>query len=55
MVNAAGQVASQGRAVTIRGPLAAGQRVSVDAGLGTLTAEQLRLVRVRVDSARVAQ
>ncbi len=55
MLNAAGQVASQGRAVTITGPLAAGQQVAVDAGLGTLTAEQLRAVRVRIDSARVAQ
>jgi predicted Zn-dependent protease len=55
MVNAAGQVTSEGRTVTIRGPLAAGQKINVDTGLGALTAEQLRLVRVRVDSARVAQ
>jgi beta-barrel assembly-enhancing protease len=55
MLDAAGRVASQGRSVTINGPLAGGQRVSVDGGLGTLTAEQLRTVRVRVDSARVAQ
>jgi beta-barrel assembly-enhancing protease len=54
LVNAAGQVASQGRAVTINA-LAAGQRVAVDGGLGALTAEQLRTVRVRIDSARVAQ
>ncbi|MEO6078737.1 MAG: M48 family metalloprotease [Steroidobacteraceae bacterium] len=55
MVNASGQVASQGRSVTIGGPLPAGQRAVVDGGLGSLTAEQLRTVRVRVDSARVAQ
>ncbi len=54
-VNAAGQITSQGRTVTIGGPLAAGQRSAVDAGLGSLTTEQLRAVRVRVDSARVSQ
>jgi beta-barrel assembly-enhancing protease len=55
LVNAAGQVTSTGRTVTISGPLAAGQTVSADAGLGTLSAEQLRAVRVRVNSASVAQ
>ncbi|MEO8309475.1 MAG: M48 family metalloprotease [Pseudomonadota bacterium] len=55
VVNAAGQISIQGRAVTINGPLAAGQRTTIDAGLGALSAEQLRAVRVRVDSARVAQ
>jgi beta-barrel assembly-enhancing protease len=55
LVNAAGQVTSSGRAVTINGPLAAGQTVSADAGLGTLSAEQMRAVRVRVNSASVAQ
>lgn len=54
LVNAAGQIASQGRAVTINA-LGAGQRVAVDGGLGSLTAEQLRTVRIRIDSARVAQ
>jgi beta-barrel assembly-enhancing protease len=55
MLNANGQITSQGRSVTIRGPLAAGQSVAIDAGLAGLTAEQLRTVRVRVDSARIAQ
>jgi predicted Zn-dependent protease len=55
MLNAAGQAVSEGRTVTIRGPLAAGQKINVESGLGALTAEQLRLVRVRVDTARVAQ
>jgi hypothetical protein len=55
MLDAAGRVASQGRAVTITGPLAAGKSIAVDGGLGTLTADQLRAVRVRIDSARVAQ
>lgn len=55
LLNASGQVANQGRSVTISGPVAAGKTVAVDAGLGTLSAEQLRSVRVRIDSARVAQ
>jgi predicted Zn-dependent protease len=54
-VNAAGQVVSQGRAVQIPGPLAAGAQVAADAGLGQLTAEQLQAVRFRVDAAQVAQ
>jgi beta-barrel assembly-enhancing protease len=54
LVDAAGRVASQGRAVTING-LGANQRVAVEGGLGTLTADQLRAARVRIDSARVAQ
>jgi hypothetical protein len=45
----------QGRSVNIAGPLPAGQRVAADAGLGSLTAEQLQAVRLRVDSARVVQ
>jgi beta-barrel assembly-enhancing protease len=55
MVNANGQITSSGRAVSIKGPVQAGQQVSVDAGLGTLTAEQLQALRFRVDSAQVAQ
>jgi hypothetical protein len=55
LLNAAGQVISTGRTVTINGPLSAGQTVSADAGLGALSAEQLRAVRVRVNSASVAQ
>lgn len=55
VVDAAGRIASQGRTISIAGPLPAGQRVAVDAGLGSLTAEQLRSVRVRIDSARISQ
>jgi predicted Zn-dependent protease len=55
IVNSAGQILSQGRAVTIRGPLQAGAQVSADAGLGALTPEQLQALRVRVDSAQIAQ
>jgi predicted Zn-dependent protease len=55
MVNAAGQVVSNGRTVTIRGPLASGAQATVDAGLGGLSAEQLQGVRIRVDSAQVAE
>jgi hypothetical protein len=54
-VNAAGQITGQGRAVSIRGPLASGAQVAADAGLASLSAEQLAAVRVRVDSAQVAE
>ena len=54
-VNAAGQIVQQGRAITIAGPLAAGQQVSVDPGLAALSPEQLALLRARVDGARIAQ
>lgn len=54
-VNAAGQIVQQGRAITIAGPLAAGQQVSVDPGIAALTPEQLAGLRARVDAARVAQ
>ncbi len=53
MVNANGQITSTGRAVSIKGPVQAGQQVSVDAGVGALTAEQLQALRFRVDSAQV--
>ncbi len=55
MVNAAGQIISTGRTVNIKGPLQAGAQVTVDAGLGSLTAEQLQALRFRIDSAQVAQ
>ncbi|MFO7326659.1 MAG: M48 family metalloprotease [Pseudomonadota bacterium] len=54
-VNPAGQVTSQGRPVTIRGPLAAGAQVAADAGLAGLSAQQLAAVRMRVDQARLAE
>jgi predicted Zn-dependent protease len=54
-INSAGQIVTQGRAVNVRGPLASGAQVAADAGLGSLTAEQLAAVRFRVDSARVAE
>jgi len=54
-VNAQGQVAQTGRAISIAGPLAAGAQVTADPGLAALTAEQLATVRVRIDAARVAQ
>ena len=55
LVNAAGQIVQQGRAVVIRGPVQSGEQVAADAGMGTLTPEQLQSVRFRVDAARVAQ
>ena len=54
-VNAGGQIVAQGKQVSIRGPLASGAQIAADGGLTSLTAEQLAAVRVRVDSARVAE
>ena len=52
LLDANGNVTQQGqrRAVTVQLP--AGQTVAVDSGLGNLSAEQLNLVRFRVDAAR---
>ena len=55
LVDAAGRVTQQGRAVRIDGPMQPGARMAVDAGLAGLTAEQLAQVRFRIESARVAQ
>jgi len=55
VVNAAGQVTNTGRTVNVRGTLDPDQQVTVDAGLGTLTAEQEKMLRFRVESARVAE
>jgi hypothetical protein len=41
--------------VNIRGPLQSGAQVAADAGLASLTTEQLQALRFRVDGARVAQ
>ncbi|MGC4028005.1 MAG: M48 family metalloprotease [Steroidobacteraceae bacterium] len=55
LVNGAGQIVQQGRAVTIRGPVQPNEQAVADAGLSGLTAEQLQAVRLRIDAARVAQ
>jgi len=55
LVDANGKVLQKGAAVQIRGPVAAGQRASAQIDTGNLTAEQMRHLRARVDSARLAQ
>jgi tetratricopeptide (TPR) repeat protein len=55
VVNAAGQITNTGRTVNVRGTLESGQQVTVDAGLGALTAEQEKMLRFRVESARVVE
>lgn len=55
LVNSAGQVVSQGRAVNIRGPVQPGEQVAADAGLAGLTTEQLQALRFRIEAARVAE
>ena len=54
-IDGGGQIVGEGRAVTIRGPVAAGAQVAVGAGLSNLDAAQLAAMRVRVVQARVAQ
>jgi predicted Zn-dependent protease len=55
LLAANGAVAQQGRSVRLTRRLAPGERVSVDAGLGVVTAENLPLVRVRIDAARAVE
>ncbi len=55
LVDANDRVLQRGAAVQIRGPVAAGQRASAQISTGNLTAEQLRYLRARVDSAQLAQ
>ena len=55
LVDANGRVLQQGSAVQIRGPVPAGERASAAISTGNLTAEQLRFLKARVESARLAQ
>ncbi len=55
LINAAGQIVSAGRTVSIAGPLQPGAQVSVDAGIAGLSPEQLPALRLRIDSAQVVQ
>ena len=54
LVDASGQIASQGAAVRIRGPLATGERTAAATGI-RLSQEQLGLVRFRIDGAKTVQ
>lgn len=52
LLNAAGAVAQVSNRRTVRVLLAAGQQAIVDAGLGTMPAEQAALLRVQLNAAR---
>jgi hypothetical protein len=52
LVDTNGRVIQTGRSLRIGGTVGPGQRASTNAGLNNLGAEQLRQVRVRVDSVR---
>jgi tetratricopeptide (TPR) repeat protein len=54
VVDAAGQIVQQGTALTVQGPLAPGKTMSVDAGLGAVSAAQVEGLRVRIDGAQLA-
>jgi beta-barrel assembly-enhancing protease len=55
LVNAAGQVVRTASTIRITQPLAGGQQVAVDSGIGVLPQEQLQALRFRVDGARAAE
>jgi predicted Zn-dependent protease len=55
LVDGAGNIVQQAKPVAIPKALQPGERVSVDAGVGAVSQEQLNAVRFRVDSARVAE
>lgn len=55
LIDASGRIVQRGAALTIRGPLGPGQRASAQINTGNVTAEQLRFLKVRVDSATLAQ
>ncbi|GMU69643.1 MAG: hypothetical protein AMXMBFR37_19750 [Steroidobacteraceae bacterium] len=54
LVDANGRILQRGAALTVRGPLGSGQRASAQISTGNLTAEQLRALKVRVESAQLA-
>ena len=55
-VDAAGNVTRQEKQRDLRSmTLPFGQRVSVDIGLGSLTDAELQAIRLRIDSAKVAE
>ena len=49
-----GEILEQGRSIRMQRGLAPGERISVDAGVGSITPEALSRVRIRIDSAVVA-
>ncbi|MGE0580659.1 MAG: M48 family metalloprotease [Steroidobacteraceae bacterium] len=55
LVDPNGRILQQGGALQIRGPVPAGQRASAPFGTGSLSAEQVRNLKARVDAARLAQ
>ena len=55
LVDAAGRIAQQGKAVRIGRSLAPGEQFAMDPGVGTLSPEQLPLLRFRVDRARAVE
>ncbi|MEZ5458595.1 MAG: M48 family metalloprotease [Steroidobacteraceae bacterium] len=52
VLDAAGRVVEQGRALRHTRQLPAGERTAIDTGVGPMTAEALQRVRIRIDSAR---
>ena len=55
LIGAGGAVEQRGAALRIGRPLAAGERVAIDAGVGTVSDDALARTRVRIDFARAVE
>jgi tetratricopeptide (TPR) repeat protein len=54
VLDTAGRVVEQGRAIRYARPLAPGTRTAIETGVGAMTPETLQRVRIRIDSAQPA-
>jgi predicted Zn-dependent protease len=55
LVDGAGRVVQSGATLRVSQTLESGKQIALNAGLGSLSPEQLQALRVRIDSARVAE
>ena len=55
LVNGSGQIVQTGRTINIKGPVQPNEQVAADAGIASMTQEQMQALRFRIDAARIAQ
>ena len=55
LVNSSGQIVQQGKTVAIQAVVKPGEQAAAPSGLGNIPQEQLAALRVRVDSAKIAE
>ena len=55
LVNSNGQIVQTGRAISIAGPVQPNEQVVADAGITSLTEQQMQALRFRIDTARIAK